>query len=588
MRISMKRFHPLLIVPLLIGLLLAAGCQPSTSLLKPKPDVAQMPAAAGPAESIDYSCSYFYFLWGRHAELASNPQEALEAYEKALICDPQADYIARKIPVLLLRMGRGKEAVAWLKRYLDDNPREAGSRMLLAKILIRRGRYDEAAEQYRVVHKQHPKQDAALLLLSELYRNINKPVAARKALQEILDVNSRSYPAHVLLARLYLGLKQYDDALAEYDKALKINWSEDLLLEISKVYLLEKHYGAAITTYRKIIEKDPKNEKAHIALVNVYLLQHKDQAALAELNRLKAITLHPEQVDLTIARLYARLKEYDKSIRILRDSLRRNNMPRARYLLAILYFQTKRYDQALIELKLIGRDSAEYKNAVFLQVRILREQKKPDRALEVLEQAISRDGGKGRSPDMFVLLARLYQAQGRKDLGRQAFDRGLALYPDDDKLLYAYGLFLDTIGEPDKALSVMQRVIKRQPRQAEALNYVGYSWADKRIHLDQALGYIKRAVDLRPENGYIRDSLGWVYYRLGRNKEALAALELAVKLLPNDATIYTHLGDVLLELGRTKEALAAYRQAISLLKKDDKRRKSLLKKVNLLEKQEHP
>ncbi len=585
MHIAMKRFQPLLIVPLLFGLLLAAGCQPSTSLVKP--GAAQIPAAAGQAESADYSCSYFYFLWGRHAELDLNPQEALEAYEKALICDPQADYIARKIPVLLLRLGRGREAVAWLKSYLVENPREAGSRMLLAKILIRRGRYDEAAGQYLVVHKQHPREDAALLLLSELYLNRNRPVAARKALQEILDVNSQSYPAHVLLARLYLGLKQYDDALAEYDKALKINWSEGLLMEISNVYLLEKHYGDAIATYRQIIEKNPKNEKAYIALVNVYLMQHKEHAALAELNRLKAVTLHPEQVDLTIARLYARLKEYDKSIQFLRDALHRNNIPRARYMLAILYCQTKRYDQALIALKLIGRNSPEYKNAVFLQVRILREQKKPDQALEVLEQAISREGGKGRSPGMFVLLARLYQVQGKKDLSRQAFDRGLALYPDDDKLLYTYGIFLDTIGEPDQALSVMQRVIKRQPRQAAALNYVGYSWADKHIHLDQALGYIKRAVELMPESGYIRDSLGWVYYRLGRNREALDALEQAVKLLPNDATIYTHLGDVLLELGRTKDALAAYRKAISLLKKDDKARKSLQKKVNLLENQEH-
>ncbi len=514
MHIAMKRFQPLLIVPLLFGLLLAAGCQPSTSLVKP--GAAQIPAAAGQAESADYSCSYFYFLWGRHAELDLNPQEALEAYEKALICDPQADYIARKIPVLLLRLGRGREAVAWLKSYLVENPREAGSRMLLAKILIRRGRYDEAAGQYLVVHKQHPREDAALLLLSELYLNRNRPVAARKALQEILDVNSQSYPAHVLLARLYLGLKQYDDALAEYDKALKINWSEGLLMEISNVYLLEKHYGDAIATYRQIIEKNPKNEKAYIALVNVYLMQHKEHAALAELNRLKAVTLHPEQVDLTIARLYARLKEYDKSIQFLRDALHRNNIPRARYMLAILYCQTKRYDQALIALKLIGRNSPEYKNAVFLQVRILREQKKPD-----------------------------------------------------------------------QALSVMQRVIKRQPRQAAALNYVGYSWADKHIHLDQALGYIKRAVELMPESGYIRDSLGWVYYRLGRNREALDALEQAVKLLPNDATIYTHLGDVLLELGRTKDALAAYRKAISLLKKDDKARKSLQKKVNLLENQEH-
>jgi len=72
MHISMKRFHPLFkIVPLLFGLLFAAGCQPSTSLVKPGAAQMSQPAVAGQqAESVDYSCSYFYFLWGRHAELA--------------------------------------------------------------------------------------------------------------------------------------------------------------------------------------------------------------------------------------------------------------------------------------------------------------------------------------------------------------------------------------------------------------------------------------------------------------------------------------------------------------------------------------
>jgi len=581
MHVVMNRFQCLLIIPLsLLCLIVLAGCH-----YAPAPGLS---SGSEQPETVDRNCAYFYFLWGRHAELALNFQEALEVYEKVLICDPEADYIARKIPVLLLRLDRGEEAVTWLNNYLESKPDESGSRMLLAKILIRMGRFNEAAVQYRIVHERNPEDENALLLLSELYMHQGQPIKARKTLLEILKANARSYPARVLLARLYMSLKQYDKALVEYHKTLKMNWSTDLLFEISQVYLHLEQYDKAIKSYGEILQHDKRNESARIALVNVYLLQKKDEQALLELNKLKTGAEHSTRVDLIIARLYAKLKKYDQAIEILQTALEQGNTAEARYLLAVMYFMTEHYDQSLAELKRIGRDSAEYKNALFLQVRIFRVRNNLQKAVELFEHVIGQEDGAGRSADMYVLLAGLYQLQGRNDLVRSTFDRGLAIFPNDDQLLYEYGLFLDTSGEPDKAMSIMQKVIKVKSNHAAALNYVGYSWADKRVHLDQALNYIKRAVALKPDNGYIRDSLGWVYYRLGRNKEALDALELAVKLLSGDPTIYTHLGDVLLELGRTKKALEAYREAISLIHEDNEARKSLQKKVKLLGDQSEP
>ena len=75
------------------------------------------------------------------------------------------------------------------------------------------------------------------------------------------------------------------------------------------------------------------------------------------------------------------------------------------------------------------------------------------------------------------------------------------------------------------------------------LNYLGYSWVDKGRNLDEALAMIKTAVDLRPNDGYIVDSLGWAYYRLGRYDEAVTQLERAVELQPDDSVINDHLGD---------------------------------------------
>lgn len=573
MRIALKKIGQYLL-PLLVLLyvFLLSACQPQG--LHPQ---AQM-------EETDYGCAYFYFLWGRQAELSVQFEEALEAYEKALICDPEADYIIRKIPILLLRMDRGEEAVAMLQEYLGENPDAAGVRMLLARIYIGLGHYQQAADEYRVIHQQNPEEVSSLLLLSELYLNQKKLKEAELVLQELLAVNSSSYPAHVMLARIYLVTSQYQAAVDEYRKALDIDWSVDLMMEMSDVYIQQKDYDRTVSLYREILEQDQHNERVSLALINFLLLQNKEQEALAELNRLKVHAEEPGSVDLSMARLYARLEKYDLSIEILRNYLDRNDAPEARYLLAVILAQSEKYEPALAELQLINSGAEEYEDAVIFQVRILRFLNRTEQAVEVLEKAIQAE--ESRSPDMYVMLAALYQLQEQADLGKSTFNRALSTFPNNNELLYEYGLFLDTVGSIDEAMSVMQELIKRQPEHGEALNYVGYSWADKSIHLDKALLYIQRAVSLKPDSGYMLDSLGWVYYRMGRIDEARQALEEAIRNRDDDPTIYDHLGDVYLELGRKKDAVEAYNKAVTLFEEESEAKKAVQNKIRLLEDRE--
>lgn len=537
-----------------------------------------------PVEEPDYSCAYFYFLWGRQAELSQRLNEALEAYEKALICDPDADYIIRKIPVILLRLNRGEESVSLLRKYLEDNPEDAGTRMLLARVYIGLGMYENAARQYETIHRQDPEEIGSLMLLSELYLSRNNLPAAENALQKVLVVKPDSYPAHVLLARIYLGIKQFDRALDEYDKALAISWSPDLMLEKSDVYRVQDKYGEMIPLFGEILREEPDNERVALSLVNALLHDKKEDQAEEELHRLKSHPGSSDRVDLSIARLYARMEKYNQAAAILRKYLEKDNTPEARYLLAVVLTQAEQYEQALSQLQMISPDADQYENVLTLQVRILRYLKRPEQAVELLERLFQED--QGRSPDFYVMLAALYQLQDRTDKGRETFSRALSVFPDDEELLYEYGLFLDTAGKQDEAMSVMQKVIKLKPEHGEALNYVGYSWADRSVNLKKALEYIEKAVKLKPQNGYILDSLGWVNYRLGRFEEALDALTKAVELSPKDPTIHEHLGDVYLELGRKKEALELYRQSLEFLDKGSDARKVLDEKIRLLEKQE--
>ncbi len=561
-----------LFVIMLFSLVLTAGCQPGNIAVTPVP-----------VDEPDYSCAYFYFLWGRQAELAMRLPEALEAYEKALICDPDADHIMRKIPVILLRMNRGGEAAVLLKKYLEKKPDAEGIRMLLARVYISLGQNDAAAREYRTIHRLDPSETRSLMLLSELYLNQNNLDGAEQVLKQVLEAQPESYPAHVLLGRIYLSRGKYDQALNEYDRALEISWSTDLLLEKSEVYAQQERTDELIAIYRQVLEGDPDNERVALSLVNALLDVEREEEALELLHSLKTRSGRSDRVNLSVARFYARMGRYDEAVVNLRKYLEKNNSSSVRYLLAVILSQAEQYEKSLAELQLISSASDEYENALALRVRVLRHLGRENEAVELLENILA-DGGAAGSPDLYVMLAALYQLQDRNEMGESTFKRALAAFPDDDELLYEYALFLDSAGESDRAISVMQEVLRRKPEHGGALNYVGYSWADRNIHLDKALEYIRKAVGLKPESGYIRDSLGWVYYRLGRLEEALAELREAVRLSPDDPTIAGHLADVYLELGRRDKALDAYRKSLELLEEDDREaRDALLEKIRLIE-----
>ena len=149
-----------------------------------------------------------------------------------------------------------------------------------------------------------------------------------------------------------------------------------------------------------------------------------------------------------------------------------------------------------------------------------------------------------------------------------AYTRALAIEegdrPSDWRFYYVRGIAHERDGQWAKAEADFLRALELNPDQPQVLNYLGYSWVDQGMNLQPALEMIQKAVQAAPNDGYIVDSLGWAFYRLGRIDEAVAVLEQAVQLMPNDPEINDHLGDAYWKAGRVLEARFQWTVAASV------------------------
>jgi len=134
-------------------------------------------------------------------------------------------------------------------------------------------------------------------------------------------------------------------------------------------------------------------------------------------------------------------------------------------------------------------------------------------------------------------------------------------------------------GDWSKAESDLKAALVYRPDHPYLLNYLGYGWADQGMNLDQALQMLERAVSLRPSDGYITDSIGWVNYMMGRYKDSVPYLERAVELLPYDPVINDHLGDAYWRVGRRHEAQFQWERAFNYAA-DDKLKAQLQQKLD--------
>jgi len=223
--------------------------------------------------------------------------------------------------------------------------------------------------------------------------------------------------------------------------------------------------------------------------------------------------------------------------------------------LADLYESVKKPELAIKVYKRVPTSSPLYRNAAIQMAANLDSLNRADEAEKHLNALI-----KEHPDDLEAIMALGNVLRSHKKFTEcvDAYSRGAATLTQPDKsnwmLFYFRGICYERSHQWPKAEADLKKALELFPDQPHVLNYLGYSWIDQGVNLDEGMEMINKAVQQRPDDGYIVDSLGWAYYRLGNYEEAVKKLERAIELKPEDPTINDHLGDAYWRVGRVLEA----------------------------------
>ncbi len=238
----------------------------------------------------------------------------------------------------------------------------------------------------------------------------------------------------------------------------------------------------------------------------------------------------------------------------------------AMLLSAALLEELEQYDLANAAYDRVPRSHPSFHEAEIGRADTLRKAGNEEAAIEALKQLSET---RFDLPVVHTALGDALRAMERFDEAATAYDNAIALFgepqPSHWGAYYTRGITFDRLDRWEEAEADFRFALELAPGQPYVLNYLGYSLVEKRQNLSEALEMIEQAVAARPNDGYVTDSLGWVFYRLGRYEEAVVHMERAAELEPVDPVVSDHFGDVLWAVGREREAEFQWRRALSFV-----------------------
>jgi tetratricopeptide (TPR) repeat protein len=261
------------------------------------------------------------------------------------------------------------------------------------------------------------------------------------------------------------------------------------------------------------------------------------------------------------------------------------NLSEAQLLIADTLAGSNRTDAAIATYRKIQSSNARYVQIQMEIANLQTEQNQIDSAIATLETALASATEKEDKIALLLQMGDIYRSNDQFEAAIEKYNQAAEIL--DNKidaphwqLLYARGMTYERLKQWDKAEADLTAALGFRPNHPFILNYLGYSWADQGIRLDDAAKFLEQAVKLIPDDGYITDSVGWVYFRMKKYEQAVSYLERAVELLPYDATINDHLGDAYAAVGRMREAKFQWQRAYNYAE-DEIQKDQLAKKLGL-------
>lgn len=466
-------------------------------------------------------------LAARAALGAQDDAGAGQAVALWLSLDPDAPEAQQVAALLRLRAKDREGALIHLQRLVERSGK--GGEGAFAKVVAVLGSVPDADERLALMEslvERFPDDPQAHQSLAVLAAAVSRPEVAERAARRALELRPDWNVPRLFLVRLRLDQGDRAQALALLEGFIASTPKDQGLKTLYAQLLVEgREFAKARAVFEEILRDQPQSPDALFA-VGVLSLQLEDLAtAKRHLERLYEMGERRSEAAFFLGQIAERTED----VRGALDWYARvDGAQGGEARIRMAFLRAKRGEIA--------------------------------QAREILQQM--RDQSPKEAIQWFMVEGEILDEAGRPEEARAVYDEALALYPDNESLLYARGLLAMKRGQIEAGERDLRQILAVNPDHADALNALGYTLADHNLQLDEALALIERAHALKPEEPAILDSLGWVYYRLGDLERALGYLERAYAQL-EDGEIAAHLGEVLWALGRQAEAWAIWDKAIA-------------------------
>jgi tetratricopeptide (TPR) repeat protein len=511
------------------------------------------------------------FIKGTDLSMRGESHLAALYYKYLSQLKPQDMFIKKKYAVELIRGGKLEESIAVLEKVFEKGDQhDVSPGLILAGVYTALERKKEARHIYTNLLKNNPKSEEACVFLAKSYAAEKKFKSADNLLARCQKRMSDSPIFPYYRGKVALNQENERRAVSFFKKALKIDGRyHQAVLGIGILHESKGEFKQALRQYENFLEESPMNYPVLTRVVQIKF-QIKDYDQIINYAE-RLIALDPSDLNLKVQLgiLYSDKKRYDDAKGIFKEILVEvPDSDKVLFYLGALYKETSQFEDAISYFSKINSESALYFDssvqiAQLLQsmIQMGRKEKRDDFLLFVSQRSKIDESLKFK---LGIMLTTFFEEEGDYNRAIQTLVGLKEEKSYDNNHDYYLASLYDKYGNFVMARKLIEKVLADDPEDAHALNFLGYSLLERNEELELAYQYIKKAVELRPEDGYIRDSLGWFYYKTGKYEMALKEMKKAWKLVGEDYIIAKHLAMAYEKVNQLNLAKKLYQEAVKL------------------------
>jgi len=536
----------------------------------------------------DSESPYYHYMLSRIHNKKNELPQAIDLLKKAIDNNPKSIFLKKEILDLYLAQNNYDKAILVAENILKTNPDTIDILSILAQLKLKKNQSKEALEIYNRILKLEPDNKNTYLLMGRIYSDDNNIDESFKLYSKMLEHFPDSYIAHYYLGMAYLDQNKLNYAEEEFFKTIEL--SPKLIeprLQLIGIYKRHskdsnKPDKKVLKTFKNILAIEPSNDFVSMEYA-LYLHSH------GNVKKAEKIFFNfgercskDEKFLLQVANEYIVKKKFAPASIIFVEMLKASpDNPSINFFTGYAFDSLKKYQQAVKYYARVKPGSTYYKKSIIHTAFLHKDNKKNKKGLELLELYHKEHP---KDIDVITFLSSFYIDNNDLDKCRDILNYGLTISKNNPVLLFKLGICMDKSNNKNECIRIMKKVIELDPDNAEALNYLGYTYAELGINLDEAGRLITKALKRKPNDGFITDSLGWVYFQKGSYAKASELLQKAAELTTYDPIIMEHLGDSYTKENRFSKALEVYKKALKKTSETKKQQKIQLKtKIKELE-----